>query len=447
MLLVVKIRGRAMSTSLPSTPVRRGRWWVVGLLGAMLFGGCSNPLRARAPGSDGATGAGGVTAVGGTGGLQPVTISLGAGGSSATGGLLGTGGVPGLGGSAASGGAVSTGGSGSAPTTLCTADRCLVTLASGRERIWPGIAVDGASVYWTEHDGTIPMFSSDDGRVMKVPSEGGATVLLASGQYFPSYIRVDSTSVYWTTWNMGNRGEMFMQSCASIATVPLAGGRISALAYVDLAYETRQYGDIAVNATSVYWVYQGRWDNDYVDGAILRVSLADGSTTTLASAQWRPYQIAVDGSSVYWVNAGSAKLTGGGTSLMRMPLGGGAITTLDASASGRGGIVLSGTHVYWTSGDGTVMRMPLEGGAPVTLASGQPDPADIAVDAASVYWTNRGDGTVMKSPLEGGTPTTLASGQPWPQALAVDATSVYWTTLGTVDNDYRDGTVMKLTPK
>jgi hypothetical protein len=381
----------------------------------------------------------------GTGGLQPVTISLGLGGRA------GTAGVRSFGGSSSSGGTISTGGARSTSTTECTDGRCLITLASGRERIWLGIAVDDANVYWIEQPGWWPMFPGTiDGRVMKVPVNGGTPTLLASGQDFPSSIRVNATGVYWTTWYPGCE-EPYVPGSASVMRAPPDGSKTGTVISAGFpgSYSTfvRHFGDIAVDPVSVYWASKSDARGDSLNGSILRVSLLDGSSTTLATEQWRPYQIAVDGSSVYWVNAGSAKLTGGGTSLMRMPLGGGAITTLDASASGRGGIVLSGTHVYWTSGDGTVMRMPLEGGAPVTLASGQPDPADIAVDAASVYWTNRGDGTVMKSPLEGGTPTTLASGQPWPQALAVDATSVYWTTLGTVDNDYRDGTVMKLTPK
>lgn len=50
-----------------------------------------------------------------------------------------------------------------------------------------GVAVDGASLYWTNGDGT----------VMKAPKEGGTPVVLASGQASPGAIVVDSDSVYW----------------------------------------------------------------------------------------------------------------------------------------------------------------------------------------------------------------------------------------------------------
>ena len=411
------------------------------LLGAMVFVGCSNPMRAKAPGGGSATSTTGLTA---TGGFQPVTINLGLGGR------FGTGGVLGFGGSSSSGGAVSTGGAGSTSTTECTAGRCLVTLASGRERVWPGVAVDDASVYWTEHPGWYVLWPGDvDGRVMKVPADGGAPTTLASRQDFPSFIRVDATSVYWTTYYEGMSGELYRNGYAMVMRLPLDSSEPSTVASIWLSpggsSSDRRFGGIAMDATSVYWAYEGMSRSDYVDGSILRASLADGSFTTLASEQWRPYQIEVDGSSVYWVNGTSQDDTD--TTLMKMPLAGGAVTTLDASPSGHRAIALDATCVYWTSSDGTVMKIPLEGGTPVTIASGQPDPGYIAVDATSVYWVNWGDATIMKLPLEGGMPTMLVSGQPLIRALAVDARSVYWTTLGTPDNEYKDGTVMKLTPK
>jgi hypothetical protein len=60
-----------------------------------------------------------------------------------------------------------------------------------------GIAVDAASVYWTNYDG---------GTVMKVAICGGALTTLASGQNRPAGIAVDSSSVYWTTWADGSNG-------------------------------------------------------------------------------------------------------------------------------------------------------------------------------------------------------------------------------------------------
>jgi sugar lactone lactonase YvrE len=61
------------------------------------------------------------------------------------------------------------------------------TLASGQSTP-NGIALDTASVYWT---------NSGDGTVMKVPLGGGTPATLASGQSSAGSIAVDATSVYW----------------------------------------------------------------------------------------------------------------------------------------------------------------------------------------------------------------------------------------------------------
>ena len=82
--------------------------------------------------------------------------------------------------------------------------------------------------------------------------------------------------------------------------------------------------------------------------------------------------------------------------VMKVPLAGGTPTTLASGLPAPWGIAVDATSIYWVnSGDGTVMKMPLAGGTAITLASGQAASAAIAVDATSVYWTN-GGGTVMR---------------------------------------------------
>jgi hypothetical protein len=87
--------------------------------------------------------------------------------------------------------------------------------------------VDATHVYWTT-----------DVAVMKVPVNGGAPTILASGQKFPGGIVVDAANVYWTNgWDVG-----------TVMKVPLGGGTPTILASGQVTP-----GAIAVDATSVYW--------------------------------------------------------------------------------------------------------------------------------------------------------------------------------------------------
>ena len=400
------------------------------LLAGLVFApSCAKPLH---PGMQGSGGAAGGYPGGATGGVT------------SRGGIVGAGGAAGAGGVLATGGATGTGG-----VAECAAGRSLLTLASGRQDVWPGIAVDSANVYWTEHPSWIPRLPGEgNGQVMKAPLRGGAPTTLASDQDFPSNILADGTSVYWTTWSMGSGGELFMMGNASIMRASPDGSKTSAVLSVELYPERLPvYGEIAVDASSVYWAYEGKVDDDYVDGAVLAVSLADGSATTLASGQQRPYRVAADASSVYFVNRGPTSNDRRDISLNKVPLHGGPVTALDVGSASHVDIALDATNIYWCSqSDGTVMKLPLGAGAPVTIASGQSYPTWIAVDATSVYWSNSGDATLMKVALDGRTPETLCTGLSI-DGLAIDATSIYWVSGGTSAGDYKDGTVMRLTPK
>jgi hypothetical protein len=327
------------------------------------------------------------------------------------------------------------------PGFVSAGDAGVSFIALASEQYYPSaLAIDSTSVYWarssfttTEDSGTPPA------AILKVPLGGGATTTLA--MTYAKGIAIDATSLYWVV-NIG-----------PVMKVPLDGGasRILALNQNSLA--------VAVDARNVYWTNQVCASPPCTQ-PVVSVPVNGGALVTLASiANWGS-GIAVDARNLYW----TAHTDDGGV-LTKLALEGGAPVTLASEQDFSlfsGNIVVDETSVYWldngyawaSDAGGGVMKVPITGGTPVTLASGQNLPTGIAVDDTSVYWTTAGtkaekytDGTVMKVRLCGGTPLTLASGQSSPTAVAVDGTSVYWTTSGTAAARNTDGTVMKRTPK
>src|SRR5262249_45055127 len=139
-----------------------------------------------------------------------------------------------------------------------------VTLASDQAGA-AYMAVDATNVYWTTYD---------DGKVMKVPIDGGTPTALATGQAGPRGIARDATKAYWTNTNGG-----------AVVNMPLSGGAPSQLALG----QDHPWG-IAVDSTHVYFTNAGHmvmWPfpqyPTFEGGAVMKVPILGGSAIQLAS--------------------------------------------------------------------------------------------------------------------------------------------------------------------
>jgi hypothetical protein len=207
-----------------------------------------------------------------------------------------------------------------------------------------GIAVSGDNVYWA--DGVT-------GVVAAVPIAGGTPTTLARGES-ATFLAVDATNVYYAT-------------LSSIMKVPRGGGASATLASLD--------GDVnalTTDGSAVYWTSTG--------GTIQKVSAAGGVVTVLARSR-EPQGIAVANGRVYWTDA---DIVSGGA-VMSVSLSDGTVSTLAPGLDCPWAIAVDESAVYWGACNGTIGSVGLTGGVKV-LATNGIAAGSVAPTATSIYF-------------------------------------------------------------
>jgi len=297
-------------------------------------------------------------------------------------------------------------------------------------------------------------------------SPGPPGVLVASGQNRPAAIAADSSGVYWIDEGVGVGTDTID---GAVMKASIDGSGVATVVSHLVAPK-----DIALDATTVYFLGAGTSVAGFEDGAVMSVNKDGGELTRLVPNQNRPTLLVADESSLYWFDAGT-------DALMKAAKDGTGLTALANRLRPRM-LVLDATDVYFVDDEtGSIEKIPKEGGAPVVIgrdATSYGSPSALAVDADDVYWSASDailrmakDGSALtvlaaprnalalaidgdalyragtasdghpgdvlsKAPLGGGDETILAGAQPLSgKGFAIGPTSVYWTTSGTRADD------------
>jgi hypothetical protein len=262
------------------------------------------------------------------------------------------------------------------------------------------------------------------------PTGGRQLLTLASGP--TDFLVLDATSAYVAAV------ENQAQYALSILRIPLAGG-----ASTTLASGLESVTGIAVSAAGVYWVDAYTPNptppdaSPFLNGVVMGVPAGGGTATTLATALANPQAIVADGVNLYWADTSPQGFSGQGT-IMSMPAAGGTPTQLVKGPYQPAVLALDAASLYWGTSDGRLMKIAKAGGTATQLAFYETSIGNLVVDATSVYWTTS-SGDLMKTPVGGGPSTALLVGTSSLGGIAVDSASVYFTM-----TDYPAASVQKV---
>jgi hypothetical protein len=242
---------------------------------------------------------------------------------------------------------------------------------------------------------------------------GGPVIELAKTEGPVSQFALDGTYLYWAESDVD-------RTHGALKRVPIATGPTTTLSTFPQAPN-----GIAVDSSGVYTWFDGPelLDGDGgtppTAGTITRSALGGGPAITIAAVHAK--QIAIDSSRIYWTDARAG-------AVYAIPLAGGPAIAIADDQLAPESVAVGGSRVFWSAGD-AIVSAPIGSCSPVTViasnqSSGGATPTPIVVDASNVYWTN--SSAIMTAPLTGGTPTVLAFEGGLKPALAVDAKYVYW---------------------
>ena len=309
-------------------------------------------------------------------------------------------------------------------TGTCAKGMCPVqTLASNL--MYPfGIAVDATSFYVTEQ-GTL----SNTGDVLKCPVAGCPTTPTPMTATIdnPGDIAVDATNVYWL-----NRGGI-ASAGGSVMKCPVAGCGTNDANRVTLVKSITFPVGMTLDATNVYYNQTG--PNPGFNGSLEYCAIAGCAQKpkTILTGQAHPTSVAVNATKA-WI------IAGGGTKVVEGTIASSGTGTLDETdmTAGYGSIILAGASLLWSDGNNGTIRACGQTGCNMNskaLIQNLQSPGPIAIDTLGLYILDQGASTLLycKDIQSCTTPIVLADKLDQPAGIALGPGYVYWTNSGSND--------------
>jgi hypothetical protein len=273
-----------------------------------------------------------------------------------------------------------------------------------------GRGVDEGFVYYGSR-GTAPAFA--DGILYKVPKNGGAPVVLATGLNLPLNLTLDDQRVYWS--NGGTETAL-----GTIAAIAKTGGAVTTL-----SGPLVRPGNPVLSGDRIFWTTReqptGRILSAHKDGS-------DAAPTEIATGLANPSDLEVAGNTLVWATQGHDP-AGKDALVERANLDGTGRTSLAkaiAAPSYQLGIAVDAVFVG-SFVEGNVRRIPFDLSAPTILGSGLGQPHELIVDANTVFASTGSGHRILALAAGGVAPVIIADGQTFPSYMTMDADYVYWT--------------------
>ncbi len=271
------------------------------------------------------------------------------------------------------------------------------------------IALHDGYLYWTTQAGAGT--SSSDGRIVRLPKDGGVPQEVAGGLDNVDSVAFSADNVFWTMCGMVDH----VQRCR-VTGAPVGGGKRTLVfdAGPDLVasaawageflvwaepgknrlqksdtkqakpspfVQTGDVTDMTAHGGAVYWS-EGRALAP--EGSVKR-GTADGAVTTVSKGRRFPRHLVVDGERVFWVETAEAEAAPATQVIMASDAAGGEPKVIAKDLPHVDGIAAAASRVVVVAGD-TVSSFPQAGGASVVLASGLKSPAGPVADETHAYW-------------------------------------------------------------